>query len=415
MQTCVNVALAVMKTGAELVGCGAGASIKPRVERSGTWVRRDPKNQAHEVGGRRQYSVKLMRNPFLANALSPASRALYLLCYADPRVSLRFTLGFMLMPASRAGRFFRSGRSRRSVLACLFAFAFITGTAFAQRRSNVPARSGASSLIITTGPNAIIWIDEIRRGVTDASGRLELKRMSAGRHTVRVRAAGFKEVTAALLAGRRSLTVKLVRTTDQAELKFQQAELAREQAKDDELRRKAEDLYREALKLRPAFPAARVGLARVLLDLNQYQAALAEIEAARRARSVFAEASAVEGRINREAAFTEEAIRSFRRAIQEARGFQPEAHVGLARVLEEKGQYAEAEVEFRKALAQLSDSEPVIYQLLGATLEKQQKYKEAVVAYEKYLELAPTGSLAPAIRSIIDQLRRDAEGREIIP
>jgi hypothetical protein len=38
-----------------------------------------------------------------------------------------------------------------------------------------------------------------------------------------------------------------------------------------------------------------------------------------------------------------------------------------------------------------------------------------VVAYEKYLELAPTGSLAPAIRSMIDQLRQDAEGREIIP
>lgn len=46
---------------------------------------------------------------------------------------------------------------------------------------------------------------------------------------------------------------------------------------------------------------------------------------------------------------------------------------------------------------------------------KQQKYKEAVAAYEKYLALAPSGSLAPAIRSIIDQLRREAEGQEIIP
>jgi hypothetical protein len=44
-----------------------------------------------------------------------------------------------------------------------------------------------------------------------------------------------------------------------------------------------------------------------------------------------------------------------------------------------------------------------------------QKYKEAVAAYEKYLALAPNGSLAPAIRSIIDQLRRDAAGQEIIP
>ncbi len=158
-----------------------------------------------------------------------------------------------------------------------------------------------------------------------------------------------------------------------------------------------------------------MALARVLLDLNQYQAALDEIEAARRTRPVYPEASAVEGRVNREAAFTDEAIKSFRRAIREARGIQPEAHVGLARVLEEKGQYDEAILEFRKAIDQLADSEPVIYQLLGAAYERAQKYKEAVAAYEKYLALAPNGSLAPAIRSIIDQLKRDAAGQEIIP
>jgi tetratricopeptide (TPR) repeat protein len=251
--------------------------------------------------------------------------------------------------------------------------------------------------------------------VTDGSGTLELKTVTAGRHTLRVRAMGFKEATVPLLPGRRSQAVKLVRTTDQAELAFQQAEDAREKARDDASRQKAAELYRETLKLRAAYPAARVGLARVLLDLNQYQAALEQIEAARRTRPAYAEASAVEGRINREAAFTDEAIASFRRAIREARGFQPEAHVGLARVLEDKGQYDEAILEFRKALDQLSDSEPVIYQLLGAAYEKQQKYKEAVVAYEKYLALAPNGSLAPALRSIIEQLRRDAAGQEIIP
>jgi tetratricopeptide (TPR) repeat protein len=273
----------------------------------------------------------------------------------------------------------------------------------------------AAALTISTEPNAIIWIDEIRRGVTDASGRLELKKIFAGRHTLRVRASGFKEASLPLVAGRRSVTVKLVKTNDHVELLFQQAEDAREQAKDDAARQRAAELYRETLKLRPAFPAAHVGLARVLLDLNQYQPALSEIEAARRTRPVYPEASAVEGRINREAAFTDEAIQSFRRSIREARGFQPEAHVGLARVLEDKGQYEEAILEFRKAIDELSDSEPVIYQLLGAAYERQQKYKEAVAAYEQYLALAPNGSLAPAIRSIIEQLKRDAAGQEIIP
>jgi tetratricopeptide (TPR) repeat protein len=301
------------------------------------------------------------------------------------------------------------------VSAHLITGVLLLSVAVAAQRRQTAARAVSSSVVISTEPNAIVWVDEIRRGTTDTSGRIDLK-VSPSRHSVRVRASGFKEVTVPLLAGRRTLSVKLVRTTDAAELLFQQAEDAREKARDDAARQQAADLYRETLKARASFSAARVGLARVLLDLNQYQQALAEIEAARRARPVYPEASAVEGRIHREAAFTDAAIASFRRAIREAKGFQPEAHVGLARVLEEQGNYAEAEAEYRKAIAQLSDSEPVIYQMLGATYEKQQKHKEAVAAYEKYLALAPNGSLAPAIRSIIDQLRREAEGGlEIIP
>jgi hypothetical protein len=84
-----------------------------------------------------------------------------------------------------------------------------------------------TSLTIHTEPNAIVWIDEIRRGTTDASGKLTLTKVSAGRHSVRVRANGFKETSAALLPGRRTLAVKLLPTTDAAELKFQEAEAAR--------------------------------------------------------------------------------------------------------------------------------------------------------------------------------------------
>jgi tetratricopeptide (TPR) repeat protein len=315
-----------------------------------------------------------------------------------------------------------SNKSMTASIAGAFALVILFSTVIAESEATAkaaPQKSAAisprSSVTIQTEPSAIVWIDEIRRGVTDASGKLELKNISPGRHVLRVRANGFKETSAPLVAGRRSIAVRLMRSTDRAELLFQQAEEAREKAKDNTARQNAAELYRQTLKLRPAFPAGHVGLARVLLDLNQYQQALDEIEQARRTRSAYAEASAVEGRIHREAAFTDDAIESFRRAIREGKGFQPEAHVGLARVLEEKGQYPEAILEFRKAIAQLSDSEPVIYQLLGAAYEKQQNYKEAIVAYEKYLALAPNGSLAPAIRSIIDQLRRDAAGQEIIP
>lgn len=272
-----------------------------------------------------------------------------------------------------------------------------------------------TSLTITTEPNAIVWIDEIRRGTTDASGKLTLTKVSAGRHSVRVRAKGFKESTAALLPGRRALAVKLLPTTDPAELKFQEAEVAREKARDQASQEKAVEMYREAINLRPAFPAAQVGLARVLMDLNQFKEAHAAIEAARRTRPAYAEASAVEGRIYREEAFDDDALRSFRRAIREGGGVQPEAYVGMAKLLEDKGRFAEAVVEYKKALAQLSDSEPVVYQMLGAAYERIEKPKEAVAAYEKYLELAPNGSFAAAIRSILNQLKREAEGEQIIP
>jgi len=276
-------------------------------------------------------------------------------------------------------------------------------------------RTSESVLTITSEPNAIVWIDEIRRGTTDSSGNLAIDRLNPGRHTVRVRAGGFKETTMPLIPGRRSVAVKLVTTTDKAELTFQQADMAREQAKDDTDREKAADLYREAIKLRAAYPAAQIGLARVLMDLNQFRKAHDAIDAARRARPIYPEASAIEGRIYREEAFDDEAIRSFRRSIREGNGFQPEAHVGLARVYEDQGDFTAAVLELRKAIGQLSDSEPVIYQMLGSAYEKSNKPKEAMTAYEKYLELAPNGSYAAAIRSILEQLKREAAGQEIIP
>jgi tetratricopeptide (TPR) repeat protein len=272
-----------------------------------------------------------------------------------------------------------------------------------------------AALTITTEPNAIVWVDEIRRGTTDASGKLVLTKLSPGRHTIRIRANSFKEATATLLPGRRTLAVKLDGTSDPAVLMFQQAEKAREEARDDASRESAADLYREALRNPPPNAAARVGLARVLFDLNKFKEAHAEIDAARKIRPVYPEASAVEGRIYREEGFTDDAIRSFRRSIREANGFQPEAHVGLARVYEDQGNFDAGILELRKALAQLDDSEPVIYQMLGAAYEKVNKPKDAIVAYEKYLQLAPNGSYAAALRSILNQLKREAAGEEIIP
>jgi len=272
-----------------------------------------------------------------------------------------------------------------------------------------PTAAAPRSITLKTEPKAVVWLDEVRRGVADESGRFEIAPVSPGRHTLRVRAAGFAERTRPLLpAERDAILLPLTRTTDEAELAFQQAEAAHERAANDDARREATELYRRALRLRPRFAPAHVGLARVLLDLNDYEGALEEVEEARRDRPGWAEASAVEGRILRASAQNAEAVAAYLRAIREARGFQPEAHTGLGIIYEEEGKYEEAAAAYRKAVAQLSDTEPVLYELLGRVYERLEKYKEAVAAYEKYLALAPNGKLAPAVQSVIEQLRKQA-------
>lgn len=279
----------------------------------------------------------------------------------------------------------------------------------AQPQSERVSQSRATrTLNIVTEAGAIVWLDEIRRGTTDAEGRLLLTNVASGAHNLRVRANGFKETAQPVAAtARGEIRVRLVRTTDQAELLFQQAESARDSAKSADDRQKSAELYRQAVRARAAYPAAHVGLARVLLDTGDTDSALGEIETARRYRPSYPEASAVEGRVYREMGQTDDAIGSFNRAIRESHGFQPEAHVGLGRCYEERGQYDLAAREFQIAVNQLADTEPIIYQLLGAAYEKSGNVKEAIAAYENYLRLAPNGSQASAVRSIIEQLKSE--------
>jgi tetratricopeptide (TPR) repeat protein len=295
-------------------------------------------------------------------------------------------------------------------LALLLAVSFNASAAHAQRRA--AAKPSARAVTVKTEPNAVVWVDDVRRGVADAEGSLQLT-LAPGAHRLRVRAQGFAERTLPLTPAQRGvIPVKLLPTTDEATLLFQRAEAARERAGGNA---EAVELYRKALELRPRFPEAHVGLARALASADDFDGALEQVAAARRDRPVYPEASAVEGRILRSSSDYAGALTAYARALREARGFQPEAHTGAGLVYEETGRHEEAVAAFRKALAQLSDTEPVLYELLGRNLEKLERWKEAVVAYEKYLALAPTGPHASAINSIIDQLRRQAAEQESPP
>jgi tetratricopeptide (TPR) repeat protein len=291
----------------------------------------------------------------------------------------------------------------------------------AQKASRRTARGGTTAaasaakrtLVIRTQPGAFVWLDGLRRGTTNAEGQLEIKNVTNARHTLRVRARGYAERTLPLLPAQRGpVEVRLVPTTDAAELAFQEAEELREKGGGAEGRQRAAELYRRALSLRPRFAEAHIGLARLLLAADDYDAALEQVEEARRDRPAYAEASVVEGRILRDSADLSGALDAYRRALREARGVQPEAHTGTGIILEEQGDHEGAVAAFRRAIAQLADTEPILYELLGRNLEKLERWKEAVAAYEKYLELAPDTGQASAIRSIIDQLRQQAAEQE---
>lgn len=287
-------------------------------------------------------------------------------------------------------------------------------TAAAKPRAAATASTTAlSTVTIQTKPKTTIWINDLRRGTTDESGNLSIQKIKAGRHTLRLRATGFAEKVQPLVVTRnQTFNIALAPTTDAAELAFQQAEVLRESGAANLAQ--AIELYRKAIAARPRFAAAHLGLARALSDAGEHEEALKQVALARRARPANAEASAVEGRIYRAQGDHEAAIRSFTRAIREAKGTQPESYTGLALIYEAEEKHPEAIKHFTRAIAQLDDTEPVLYQLLGSAYEQTEQYKEAVTAYEKYLELAPDGRLASALRSVIDQLKRQAAGEAVL-
>jgi tetratricopeptide (TPR) repeat protein len=209
--------------------------------------------------------------------------------------------------------------------------------------------------------------------------------------------------------------MNLVKTTDPAEIAFQEAE---KMMKID--RAKAIELYGKAASLRPKYYEAYIEMARAMSDAGDSDGALEAISNARKARPAFPEISAVEGRIHKSDGDDEKAIASFKRAIKEGKGFQPEAHTGLGLLYKEKAEgfgssgdyekeietYKLAATELKIALAQLEGTEPVLYELLGQIYEKTQSYKEAIAVYEEYLRLFPDTPEAVTFRSYIVQVKK---------
>lgn len=283
---------------------------------------------------------------------------------------------------------------------------------------SIAAAQATRTITVVTEPRAVVWIDDVKYGAADETGKLTLKNVAAGTRRMRIRASGFKETTQSLLAAQKGeVKINLIKTTDEAELAFQEAEKL---STID--REKAIEAYRKAITLRPKYAEANLELARLLTAAGDTEAALKAIQAARKVRPIYAEASAVEGRIYVADDNEEKALAAFKRAIAEGKGFQPEAHAGLGLMYREKASGFAAEGDFdsekqnyilaaeslKKAAAQLGITPDAItlYQLLGDSYERAKMYPEAIKVYEQFLRLFPDSDETEAVRSFIVQINK---------
>lgn len=272
-------------------------------------------------------------------------------------------------------------------------------------------------LSITTEPNASVWLNDVFYGITDPDGKLEIRSIPAGIVRARVRSDGFAESRVNVPAtARGNFAIKLTKTTDKAELAFQEAE---RKLKID--RREAIDAYKKTLEIKPAYPDVLIALARALIAIGEFTEAEDAIAKARKLRPSFAEASAVEGRLYKDEGDETKAIASFERAIKEGRGFQPEAFTGLGLLYSDKADaaaddpsindqelFALAETNFTSAIKQLGSAPDaaVVYQLLGRIYEKRGENDQAIALYKTFLKLFPDSPESTAVRSFITQLEK---------
>jgi len=224
---------------------------------------------------------------------------------------------------------------------------------------------------------------------------------------VRVRTTGFADWNGRVIIapGATGKTLQVTRhpISDGPTLQFQKAEALRDKGKNKD----AVEEYKQALALR-SFPEARIGMARCLSALQNFQEAEQQIQTALKAGgATLVEAQTVLANLRRHQGLGDESIVEYRKALRLARGNSFEAHIGLAIALNEQGNVDESVKEYRIGIIQDMETEPILYYQLAEILENANRNKEAIDAYRKYLQLDPEGEYASAVESIIERLKEE--------
>jgi predicted Zn-dependent protease len=274
-----------------------------------------------------------------------------------------------------------------------------------------PRRATGALKVVTGQQGSVVFINNVRHGVTDDKGQLDLPRAWAGSYPVRVRTVGFVDWNGSVVitsGGNQSLKVAQQPTADQAVLHFQKGDQLRESGKN----RDAVKEYEQALSLRPLFSEARIALARSHTTLQDFEGAEKQIQAAiKNGGRTLVEAQTVLANLRRNQGLVEESIIEYKKALRLARGNSFEAHIGLAIALNEAEKVDEAVKEYRIGIIQDMETEPILYYQLAEILEKASRNKEAIEAYRNYLRLDPEGEYASAVESIIERLKEEPDNR----
>lgn len=277
------------------------------------------------------------------------------------------------------------------------------------------ARPATGVLKVITGqPGSVVFINNVRHGVTSDKGELDLPRVKAGSYSARVRTVGFADWNGSVLivaSGSRTLKVTQQPMSDQAVLHCQKGDELRDRGKN----RDAILEYQAALTLRPSFPEAHLGASRSFITLQDFQGAEKHIQSAIKSGGrTLAEAQTVLANLRRSQGLVEDSIAEYRKALRLARGNSFEAHIGLAIALNELNESRndprlldEVAKEYRIGIAQDMETEPILYYQLGEILEKAGRNRQAIEAYGNYLRLDPEGEFASAAESIIERLKEE--------
>ena len=275
------------------------------------------------------------------------------------------------------------------------------------RAASPTSRTNAigSLKVITEQSGSVVFINNVRHGITDDKGELDLLHVIAGSYPVRVRTTGYVDWNGSIViqpGSSRTLRVTQAPTTDGAVLHFQKGESLRDKGRNKE----SVEEYKQAIALRANFSEARIAMARSLIMLQDFQDAENQLQTAIKAGGrTHIEAQTVLANLRRAQGLVDESIAEYRKAIRLASGNSFEAHIGLAIALNEQGKVDEAVKEYRVGIIQDMETEPILYYQLGEILEKAARNKEAIEAYRSYLRLDPEGEYASAVESIIERLK----------